>query len=924
MRKLISALIVTAISAGSLFAAENHKKTFDYRSTKLDNGLTVITLEDFSAPIVAVQVWYHVGSKDEDPNRQGFAHMFEHMMFRGSQRTGPEEHFSLLRSVGGRVNGYTSFDKTVYLETLPAEQLELALWLEAERMAFLDINQENFDTERKVVEEELRMKLNKPYGTAWEKLFDNVFDVHPYQWMPIGQISHLRASTVGELRDFWMKYYGPQNATLIIVGAVEHEKALELSRKNFEWIDSHKKPEGVQVREPVPNEPREIIIDDERAPAPVAGIGWLTVPSRHEDSIVLELLASIWGEGDSSIIYKELVETRMSVGAEAGTFALEQAGLFGAGAALNPNGCDPNKVISVLEGQIAKIRQEGVSEADLEKAKNQMLRDQTVNNLSIENKAKLLGYATLELGDTSRVNTINDEIRKVTVDDIKRVAKKYLTEDKVFRLQIKKNITGPFSSKSHGQENSQVTAEKETVSPEPARGDSKRPDGYPEKPPIATSGDSDIAFETKMKVLENGLKVMVVPNSEVPFVTVHFGSMYGGWSDEKPGTSSMAMSLLDKGTKNYSAQELALELDKRAISLNASGGIDNSSVSVSSLSNQAAKAVELMAEVIRNPVFAEQEFEKQQEKLLTSLAVESQSPEYIADKYFRKAVYGEHPYSRTATGDINDVKGLSAESCKGWWSRYLNRPEDKTLIFAGDIEPQKAFEIAQKHFGDWKSTKVTLKKKPEVKLINQPTHVYLIDNPGSVQTQIRVGQLGITRKQQPEYFTSRVVSDYFGFGFNSRLNRSIRVDKGLTYAVWGGFFAKDVSGEFKMQTFSKTETTHDAVKALIDEVVKLKNIMPTSEELAQSKSYIAGSFVLNRETPQQVAQDLWLIESEGLKKDYLDRLLESVRETDFSDCMNLVSEIDPEKMVVVVVGDAQKLKGELEQIGPVTVIEDEF
>ncbi len=226
---------------------------FDYERIELANGLEVITLEDFSCPIVAVQVWYHVGSKDEQPDRQGFAHMFEHMMFRGTDKLGPTDHFGFIRRVGGTTNGYTSFDRTVYLETLPADQLELALWLEAERMAFLKIDQEAFDTERRVVEEERRMGLSEPYGTVFERLLEQIYQVHPYRWPPIGKISHLRAASVQELRDFWTKNYVPSNATLIIVGAVEHEDAQDMARKYFGWIPRYARPPQVDIAEPGAN-----------------------------------------------------------------------------------------------------------------------------------------------------------------------------------------------------------------------------------------------------------------------------------------------------------------------------------------------------------------------------------------------------------------------------------------------------------------------------------------------------------------------------------------------------------------------------------------------------------------------------------------------------------------------------------------------
>ena len=255
------------------------EKLFDYRQITLDNGLEVITLEDFSCPIVSVQVWYEVGSKDEKPDRQGYAHMFEHMMFKGTDRVSETDHFNLLRKVGGSCNAYTSFDQTVYYQTLPSDQIELALWLEAERMTFLKIDQYAFDTERKVVEEELRMRENKPYGNVFKKMAAELFTEHPYRWTPIGKLSHLRSTSVPELREFWTDHYVPNNATLIIVGAIEHKEAQELAKEYFGWIKPGPKPKRVSVKEPPLKKAKSIVIDDENAPAGQVIYGWRTVPA---------------------------------------------------------------------------------------------------------------------------------------------------------------------------------------------------------------------------------------------------------------------------------------------------------------------------------------------------------------------------------------------------------------------------------------------------------------------------------------------------------------------------------------------------------------------------------------------------------------------------------------------------------------------
>jgi len=244
------------------------------------------------------------------------------------------------------------------------------------------------------------------------------------------------------------------------------------------------------------------------------------------------------------------------------------------------------------------------------------------------------------------------------------------------------------------------------------------------------------------------------------------------------------------------------------------------------------------------------------------------------------------------------------------------------MIFAGDIEKDKAIELAEKNFGKWSSTaEPNIQDNFTLPDHNQPTRIYLVNQSGSRQSQIRIGQIGITRKMQPEYFTSRVVSDYFGFGFNSRLNKSIRVEKGLTYGVWGGYTANKMAGEFRLSTFSKTASTADAVGALLDEITRLKTVPPEANELAQSKSYIAGSFVINRETPQQIAQDLWLIKSHNLNDDYLDKLLAAVQNTTVADCQRLIDKtLTPDKLIIVVVGDANLLRSELERIAPVEVI----
>jgi zinc protease len=322
---------------------------------------------------------------------------------------------------------------------------------------------------------------------------------------------------------------------------------------------------------------------------------------------------------------------------------------------------------------------------------------------------------------------------------------------------------------------------------------------------------------------------------------------------------------------------------------------------------------------VRRPIFPADELEKLRKQVITGLDISSAEPEYLVEKEFRRELYGSHPYSRTATGEIEDVNALAVEDVKDWWKEYI-RPDSAVLIFAGDINKERALSLAKATFGDWRVDGSEPQKKLPGLVQPKQTQIYLVDRPGSIQSQIRVGQLGITRHNK-DYFISRVVSNYFGWAFNSRLNESIRVAKGLTYGVWGGYEASRFAGAFKVSTFSKTESTAEAVKAVIEEIERLKSEPPSDEELVDSKSYLLGSFVKDRETPQQVASDLWLIESQQLGTDYLQRLLEGVANTERQGCAALVSDtIEPSKLIVVVVGQADKLKEALEKIAPVTVM----
>lgn len=923
MVSVFCAIVSLLLAASPPGVTGAERPLFDYRRIGLENGLTVITLEDFSCPIVAVHLWYHVGSKDEDPQRQGFAHMFEHMMFRGTDRLGPTDHFDHIRRTGGNCNAYTAFDQTVYVQSLPANQLELALWLEAERMTFLKIDQTAFDTERKVVEEERRLGLNRPYGDVPEKLLGQMLTVHPYRWLPIGNIAHLRASSTANLRDFWTRFYVPNNATLVIVGAARHADAQRLARKYFGWIPRCPDPPRVNVHEPEIAEPKAIAIKAENAPTPIVGVVFRTVPQGNDEHVALQMLGQILGGGQSSRLYRALVaDTQTAVFAGSASFALEQDGIFAAGAALAPFGADSKKALAMINAEIQRLRAQPVTADELTKARNQMLQGVTTQNLTIVSKASALGSAAVLEGDVERVNRQSEAIRAVTAERLLELATKYLDPQRAYTISIERNLLGSiFGKKKSAEEDAPITAEAETSPPPPGRAGLERPGDWPTAPPAAPPNAVAVSPTYESETLPNGLKLIVVKNDEVPYVSVQLGFSSGAWSDAKPGVAALAMQMLTKGTKKHSEAELAKELETYAIALNGSANLDTASVSAGCLREHVGRAVGLLAEAVREPTFPEDEFSKLRRQIRTGLTISSAEPSYVADRELRRRLYGQHPYARNPGGEIADLDALDAEELAPWHAQHV-RPDLATLIFSGDIDMNSAKKLVQEHLGDWRGEGPRPQPSLPAPPKPGPTQIYLVDKPG-VQSQIRVAQLGMTRAD-PDYFTTRVVAGYFGGAFSSRLNETIRVKLGLTYGARGGWSTDRFAGKFEVSTFSKVDSTGQTVKAIFDELARLQSEPPTDDELSKTKSFIVGSFPGDRETPQQVAGDLWLIESQGLPRDYFEQLLRGVAETSRDACTQLVQKrVRPDQMIVVVVGPAALIKPQLESIAPVTVVPPE-
>ena len=437
IRKLFLVIAALTIGAGVWLDASVRPPKLQYQRLQLPNGMVVILHQDKSTPIVHVELWYHVGSKNEKPGRTGFAHLFEHLMFKGSKNVEPEQHTSIIAGVGGQANAYTTEDTTVFWQTIPSQYLPLALWMEADRMATLRIDEKTFVAEREVVKEERRMRIeNPPFGLLNELISYYAFDVHPYRHPVIGSMNDLNSATIDDVRDFYKTFYVPENATLMLVGDFENDQTIQMVTQYFGRVAKAPNP----VPRDIPQEPKHTkerrVNLEQPWPLPAVVVAYQSPYNGHPDSYPMFVMSKTLSDGNTSRIYRRLVyDTGLALTAFGSASFLEQPGIFYAVALVNP-GKSVDDVEKALIGEFDKLKTEGITERELQRAKNQFARDYILSRQSIKEKASQLGHAEVIQKDMATADGEFDTFLNVTTDDVKRVAKQYFVPETRLVMRI--------------------------------------------------------------------------------------------------------------------------------------------------------------------------------------------------------------------------------------------------------------------------------------------------------------------------------------------------------------------------------------------------------------------------------------------------------------------------------------------------------
>ena len=869
----------------------------------LDNGLTLIVHEDRKAPVVAVNVWYHVGSKNEKPGKTGFAHLFEHLMFNGTENY-PGEFFEPFERVGATgMNGTTNVDRTNYFEVVPKNALDLALWMESDRMGHLlgVVDQARLDEQRGVVQNEKRQGENQPYGRVFNVLFENVFPSgHPYSWSVIGSMDDLNAASLDDVREWFNRYYGAANAVLVIAGDVEaadvkarvehyfgHIPAGPPLTRQTEWI-----PELVGTHR---------LVMQDRVPQARLYKAWTMPRYGTLASNRLDLVAGILSEGKTSRLYKRLVyDEQIASDVNAFAFPMEIAGIFGVIATALP-GHTLAELDAAIEEEIAAFLDEGPSDEELHRmvASRRAAFIRGIERVGgFGGKSDQLARNETYLDDPDFYKTTLARWNEARPADLQAEADKWMTRGQ-FILEVV-----PFPQTAVSDAKADRSGLPDTGSPPVARFD---------------------RFERF--ALDNGLKVVLAERRAIPVVELSLVVDAGFAADQfaTPGTANLALAMLDEGTATRSALEISDELLRLGANLGAGSNLDTSFVGMSALKENLDASLELYADVILNPSFPEQDFARLQQLQIVGIQQEKVRPRTLALRLFPRILYGDgHAYSLpfTGSGDEATVAALTPEDLAAFHEAWF-KPGNATLVVVGDVTRSEIEPLLTARFGGWPPGDVPEKNLATVSHQDESI-VYLVDRPDSEQSVIIAGHIAPPRNNDAEMAIT-AMNQVLGGDFTARVNMNLREDKSWSYGAFTQLVPAKGQRPFIALAPVQTDKTSEAMAELKREIEEIRHVRPASpDEIAKVKDRRTLSLPGRWETASAVLSSLVEIVRFGLPDDYWDSYADAVRGLSEEEIHRAAVElVNPEGLIWVVVGDRSRVEAGIRglDIGPIVALD---
>jgi zinc protease len=890
----------------------------EYEKYRLANGLEVIMLEDHRLPMVAVNIWYHVGPANERPGLTGFAHLFEHMMFEGSKYVGEKAHFQYLEAAGAsEINGTTDFDRTNYFETLPSNQVELALWLESDRMGFLldQLDEKKLKNQRDVVRNERRQSVEgSPYGLVQEEMFHQLYPKnHPYYASVIGSHADIEAAHLSDVRDFFRLYYAPNNASLAIVGNIDKAKIKALVEKYFGPILSGPPIPKVSITTPPITSERRAVVTDQ-VELPRVYMAWITDPILTQGDAECDMIAKILGGGKCSRLYKKLVyEKRIAQDVSAYQYSLALGSLFSIESTAKP-GIKLEELEKAIDEELASFRAQGPTAAELEGARN------TIESSVIRGLETLGGFGGVAdrlnqynhyLGDPGYLDKDLGRYSKATLESLRQKA------DGVLRTQARVVVFGvPGKKVIDDAAKSAPPSKSIMVEALPTSNQDWR------KSPPQPGPISRLTLPVPLTFkLSNGLSVYLIEQHSLPIVSANVIVLSGSERNpaNRPGLASFAAEMLDEGTQKRSALQIAVDADRLGTSLYTGSSMDLSFVSFRSLKKNADGAFELMSDILLNPAFPMEEIERIRNDRITDILQQKDNPNITAAKIFSNVVYGQnHPYGYTDLGTEESNKVLTREDLYQFWKEgYV--PVNSALVLAGDITKAEARALAEKHLGNWSG--VPSESRSMATPQNSARRIILVQKNDSPQSAIRIGHVGVARSN-PDYVPIDVMNTELGGLFSSRINLNLREKHGYTYGASSVFAFRRGAGPFIIGTSVHTESTAASVTEIFREVERMRSEEIALQELATAKDSISRSLPGLFETTPQAASSIGQLFVYNLPPDYYRSLPKRIDSVTAADVKQMAQRyLKPEEMVVVIVGEIKKIKPEIEKLnlGPVEI-----